>query len=67
MLGVCRRTIERWNDRGLLTIRKVGGRCLVPVSDLEKLVAANAPANDPLRAELRAEVALNELRKTHGF
>lgn len=38
MLGISRATLYRWRDEGHIQVRRVGGRALVPASEIDRLV-----------------------------
>lgn len=42
LLTTSRRTLYEWKSRGLIDIRKVGGRAIVPMSEISRLLGSTA-------------------------
>lgn len=38
ILGVSSMTLLRWERQGLITVRRVGGRVLIPTSEIDRLL-----------------------------
>lgn len=42
LLTTSRRTLYEWKTRGLIDIRKIGGRAIVPMSEISRLLGTTA-------------------------